>query len=135
MKPIHILVVEDSIIAQMMMKTNLIQKGCTVDVADDAPSALKKADSHHYDVILMDIGLGHGADGFEVAAQIKAHSVLNKQTSIAAVSAHEESEYRDRAKTVGMVGYFNKPFTLQNAEKIVSVIKNHQLARIIDHIK
>ncbi|KTC93072.1 MULTISPECIES: response regulator [Legionella] len=132
---IHILVVEDSKIAQMVIETNLTQCGCIVDIAADAQGALEKAHDHHYDVILMDISLGSGPDGFDIAAQIKAHSTLNKQTSIAAVSSHAEPEYRDKAKAVGMVGYFNKPFTQKHAEKIIGFVKNNQLAHIINHMR
>lgn len=135
MNPIHILVVEDSKIAQMVMKNNLTEQGCTVDFASDAKGALEKAKDCHYDAILMDIGLGNGPDGFDAAAQIKAESPLNRKTSIAVVSAHGEPEYRDKAGAAGMVGYFDKPFTQKHAEKIVSFIKNNQLIRLIDHMK
>ncbi|MBA3535687.1 MAG: response regulator [Tatlockia sp.] len=135
MNPIHILVVEDSKIAQIVMKTNLTEQGCTVDIAVDAKDALEKARDCHYDAILMDIGLGNGPDGFDAAVQIKAHSALNKKTSIAVVSAHGEPEFRDKAGEVGMVGYFNKPFTQKHAEKIVNFIKNNQLIRIVDNMK
>ncbi|MBA2657009.1 MAG: response regulator [Tatlockia sp.] len=135
MNPIRILVVEDSKIAQLVMKTNLTEQGCTVDFASDAQSALAKAKDCHYDAILMDISLGSGPDGFDAAAQIKAQSPLNRKTSIAVVSGHAEPEYRDKAGEAGMVGYFNKPFTQKHAEKIVGFIKNNQLSRIIDHMK
>lgn len=135
MNPIHILVVEDSKIAQHVMETNLIEQGCTVDIAPDAEKALEKVRDCHYDAILMDIGLGNGPDGFDIAAQIKAHSALNKKTSIAVVSAHGEPEFRIKAGEAGMVGYFNKPFTQKHAEKIVGFIKNNQLIRIIDNMK
>lgn len=134
-KPIHILVVEDSLIAQTVMQKNLIQQGCIVDIAADAQTALEKARDHHYDLILMDIGLGSGPDGFDIAAHIRSNSTLNKNTSIAAVSVHDEQEYRDKAEVTGMVGYFNKPFTPQYAEKIVGFVKNNQLIRIIHHMR
>lgn len=135
MNPIHILVVEDSKIAQMVIKTSLIEQGCTVDIAADAQGAIEKAQDCHYDVILMDIGLGNGPDGFDTAAQIRAHSPLNRKTSIAAVSIHAEPEYRDKAGAVGMVGYFNKPFTQKHAEKIVNFVKNNKFVHILDHMK
>ncbi|ARG97333.1 response regulator [Legionella micdadei] len=133
--PIHILVVEDSKVAQMAIENSLIQHGCIVDIANDAQGALQKAHAHHYDVILMDISLGNGPDGFDIAAQIKSQSALNKKTSIAAVTSHAEPEYRDKAKAVGMVGYFNKPFTHKHAEKIIGFVKNNQLMRILSHMK
>lgn len=135
MNTIHILVVEDSQIAQISMKINLMEQGCTVDIAANAKDALEKTQISRYDVILMDIGLGNGPDGFDIAAQIKAHSAMNRKTLIAAVSANEEPENRDKADAAGMVGYFNKPFTQKHAEKIVNFIKNNKLVRIIEHMK
>ena len=135
MNPIHILLVEDSQLAQAVMISNLIKHGCTVDTATDAEAALEKAYDQHYDVILMDIGLGNGPDGFDVATLIKNKSALNKKTSIVAISATDEPEFRDKAKEIGMVGYFNKPFTQKHAEKIVDFIKNDHLYRIVSHIK
>lgn len=134
MNPIHILVVEDSKIAQMVIKTNLVEQGCIVDIAADAQGAIEKTQGCHYDVILMDIGLGNGPDGFDAAAQIRERSLLNKRTSIAVVSAHAE-EYRDRVSPVGVVGYFNKPFTQKHAEKIVNFVKNNKFVHILDHMK
>jgi CheY-like chemotaxis protein len=135
MHPIHVLVVEDSKIVQLAMKSSLLEQGCTVDLASNAEDALEKAQDCHYDVILMDIALGNGPDGFDTAAQIRTSSALNRKTSIAAVSAYSEQEYRDKAGEVGMVGYFNKPFTQKHAEKIVGFIRNNRLIRIIDHMK
>lgn len=135
MNPIHVLLVEDSPLAQTVMISNLTQHGCTVDTATDAEVALEKAYDQHYDIILMDIGLGSGPDGFDVATQIKNNSALNKKTSIVAISAHDKPEFREKAEAVGMVGYFNKPFTQKHAEKIIGFIKNNQLYQIINHIK
>ncbi|MCL9684505.1 response regulator [Legionella maioricensis] len=67
----HILIVEDTMIAQVVLKTQMMKQGCTVDTASDGVSALNLALLTHYDIILMDIGLGDGPDGFEVAVQIK----------------------------------------------------------------
>lgn len=120
--PLHILVVEDSPIAQVVVKAQLIKLGCTVDIAPDGISALEKAISTRYDIILMDIGLGSGPDGFEVTIQIKEQSKLNNTTPIMAVTTHEGPEFNDRATEVGMEGYFNKPFNSQDAQKIIDYV-------------
>src|SRR5262245_12009094 len=129
MKPIRVLVVEDSKIAQMAIKSVLTEQGCKVDFASDSKGALDKV-QEQYDVILMDISLGEGPDGFETAAQIKAQSALNRKTSIAAVTAQRKPGYREKAGATGMVGVFEKPFTQEHAEKLVNFIRNNQLIRI-----
>ncbi len=121
--PLRILVVEDSLIALVVIKTQLTKLGCLVDSATDGESALKEAQSKPYDLILMDIGLGDGPDGFEVAAHIKQQSPINHLTPIMAVTSHGETEYIEKALEVGMVGFFHKPFTLEDAMKIIEYTK------------
>lgn len=120
---IHVLLVEDTLIAQTVVKTQLIDQGCEVDVATDGVSALEKAMHKTYDLILMDLGLGEGPNGLEVTYQIKNQSALNKKTPIIAVTSHTSSEYMDKAMQVGIDHYFNKPFTPDDAKVIVDYIK------------
>lgn len=129
---LHILVVEDSLIALVVIKTQLTRLGCQVDTATDGESALKKVLLHSYDLILMDIGLGEGPDGFDVAASIKQKSLINKSTPIMAVTSHGEKEYIERAVEVGMVGFFHKPFTLEDAMKIIEHVEKPEL-RCMSH--
>lgn len=121
----HILVVEDTPVAQVVVESQLVNVGCIVDLAADGKSALEKAAATHYDLILMDIGLGEGLDGFEVALLIKEGNGINKMTAIMAVTAHGEPEFNKKAESVGMVGYFIKPFRPIDAEKIIDYLKNN----------
>lgn len=116
----RILVVEDTIIAQQIIKTILENEGCSVDIAPDGAAALDKAMHQTYDLILMDIGLGDGPDGFDVAVAIKAESRFNQTTPIYAVTAHNEPDYQQKALSVGMIGYFNKPLSQQD---IITLLK------------
>ncbi|CDZ76451.1 Signal transduction histidine-protein kinase BarA [Legionella massiliensis] len=121
--PISVLVVEDSPLAQKVATIHMVNQGCKVDIAADSFTALEKAMTIRYDIILMDIGLGDGPDGFEVTNQIKQLSDLNKTTPIMAVTAHNEEGYQNKAIAYGMVGYFNKPFTAKEAEIVIKVWK------------
>lgn len=122
--PMHVLAVEDTPIAQKVIKIQMMQQGCTVDIAADGATALEMALHTHYHLILMDIGLGPGPNGFEVTTQIKQQSVINKNTPIIAVTAHEEPGYYTRAMECGMVGYFNKPFTPAEAKIVIEAVEN-----------
>ena len=120
----HILLVEDTLIAQIATKALFIKLGHVVDTAIDGKSALAQTMGTHYDLILMDIGLGEGPDGFAVTGLIKQQGDLNKATPIIAVTAHNEPEYLEKAKLQGMTGYFTKPLTTRDAEEIVHYLQN-----------
>jgi CheY-like chemotaxis protein len=122
--PLHILVVEDTLIAQIAIQSRLSEAGCTVDVVSDGPSALNQAILTKYDLILMDIGLGDGPNGFEVTNEIRKQSQLNRATPIMAVTSHGEPEYQKKALAVGMEGYFNKPFTPEDAQVVINYMNN-----------
>ena len=124
--PVRILVVEDTLIAQVVLKTQLTQLGCEVDLASDGIIALDKAQKNPYDLILMDIGLGEGPDGFDVTLSIKNKSKINKDTPIMAVTAHGEPEYEEKAHACGMLGYFKKPFTAADAKIILERLENNK---------
>lgn len=119
----RVLLVEDTLIAQVIEKAQMTNHGCEVDVAADGYTALEKAKNNAYDLILMDIGLGDGPDGFEVTNHIKNECPLNKTTPIVAVTSHGGAEYKQRALQVGMEKYFNKPFTSEDAKKIIEYVK------------
>ncbi len=121
----HVLVVEDTKIAQIIIKAQLTQQGCTVDIACDGCSALEVTKKIRYDLILMDIGLGDGPDGFEVTAAIKNEANINQHIPIIALTAHDEPEYTEKALAVGMERYFIKPMTPQHTKEILDYISEN----------
>jgi two-component system chemotaxis response regulator CheY len=120
---IHVLIVEDTLIAQRVAEFQMVRQGCTVDIAADGAKALEKAGNTPYDLILMDIGLGQGPDGFEVTKQIKAECPLNATTPVFAVTAHGGSELQTKMEDCGMSGYYHKPLTPENAQEIINFLK------------
>ena len=123
-KPLSVLIVEDMTVAQLAAKAHLTQLGCVVDTADDGAMALAKVNTVHYDAILMDLSLGHGPDGFEVTTLIKTQSTLNKNTPIIALTIYSESEFNEKARSVGIVDFIYKPFTLTEAKELVDSIRS-----------
>ncbi|KTC85462.1 MULTISPECIES: response regulator [Legionella] len=121
---LHVLVVEDSPVARTVAKLHFTKLGCSVDTAENGKAALEKALNTKYNVILMDIGLGEGPDGFEVTSEIKNNSGINQATPVIAVTAHGEPEYTDKAMACGIERYFNKPFTPIAAKEIIDYVNN-----------
>lgn len=120
----RILIVEDTLIAQMLTKIQLTEFGCIVDIAANGITALEKAKHQSYDLILMDLNLGEGPDGFEVSVQIKKQSKKNKNTPIIALTTHDVPEYAYKAEAVGMKRYYNKPFTLIDAQEMLHYLNS-----------
>ena len=118
----RILLVEDNYIAQLAAKGIIETKPNQLIVASSGEEAIIKTDESLFDIIFMDIGLG-GMSGFEATAVIRQHSKFNKDTLIFALTAHGDSEYREKAKQVEMNGFFQKPLTREYLEQVYSVFK------------
>jgi CheY-like chemotaxis protein len=68
----NILIVEDNFIIQMFLEEVLLSTGDhTIKTANNAVKALLVLEDYKPDVILMDISIGPGLDGIEVAEIIK----------------------------------------------------------------
>jgi signal transduction histidine kinase len=84
--------------------------GVLVRVAYDGPSAIKSALDHVPDVILCDLGLPGGMDGFAVARACRAEESL-RGVRLVAASGYSSAEDHVNAKTAGFDSLMIKPLT------------------------
>lgn len=119
MKP-KILIVEDNIIAQTVIRTLITSLACDSDVAVNGQEALDLFQANHYDLIFMDIGLGEGMNGYQVTAIIRNLESPGQRTPIIALTAHTNDECREQCIESGMDGMFTKPLTLSLATEILN---------------
>lgn len=115
---INVLLIEDNATARMVEEMNFQQFNCMVDIASSGKEAIAIANKKAYQLILMDIGLGD-MDGFNVAKEIRAHSIKNRQTPIVALTAHSSEEYQAQAKAANINGYYVKPLTTEITQEIL----------------
>lgn len=115
-----VLVVEDNAIAQKVARTLLHSMDCQVDLASSGEEAIDQIKSHHYDLIFMDIGLGAGADGYEVTRQIRQQEKNNEHTPIVALTAHAAEENKQQCIGAGMDAVLSKPITKAHASNILN---------------
>lgn len=107
----HILVVEDMVVNQVLMKKLLDKFGCLSDSALSGKEALQKLLDNHYDLIFMD---GHmpEMDGFETTWHIRQMEKCSSQRSIiVALTADAMSGDKEKYIQAGMDDYLNKPVT------------------------
>ncbi len=115
----RVLVVEDSIIAQSVVKSIMSSMACRVDVASDGDEALTCCKKNPYDLIFMDIGLGDGMDGYDVTRHIRSFHDDMKHTPIIALTAHGADENKQRCIEAGMNAVLTKPLTEAHAADVL----------------
>jgi CheY-like chemotaxis protein len=105
-----ILVVEDNKINQVVTRKMLENLEIEVDTASDGITAIEKAQTTNYDLILMDINMPPGMDGFETAKKIRA---FDKNTPIIALTAAEQRGIKKRITDSAINDYIIKPFKME----------------------
>lgn len=105
-----ILVVEDNPINRMLIDTLLDKFGHTATQAGDGTAALELTAHNSYDLVLMDIELPNGMNGFDVAEAMRAQPGW-KGTPIIALSAHDGPQMEERILRHGLQGFVNKPLS------------------------
>jgi CheY-like chemotaxis protein len=112
-----ILIVEDNIINQKILKIMLSKLGFISDVVDNGKEALINMETQLYDLILMDCEMPI-MNGYDTTQYIR--NKLNNNVIIIAITANNTISAKQRCKKVGMNDYFTKPLTINNLSKIIN---------------
>lgn len=102
-----ILLVEDDEDTRYMMRLGLEQRGYRVIEAEDGEKGVELALNEPADVILMDLSLP-GIDGLEATKRIR-NNHHGRRVPVIAVTAHQETDFREGAKASGFDAYVTKP--------------------------
>lgn len=130
MAKLNIMLVDDHAVVRSGFKL-LLQTWDDVVVvaeADSGEEALQLYDTHHPDVVVMDIAMS-GMGGIEAIKRLMAR---DPKVRILSLSAHEDTSYSKRALQAGALGYLSKrsaPEVLIDAIRMVA-----QRQRFIDPV-
>ena len=102
----RLLVIEDSLRLQELLRGGLSRAGFAVDVVGDGDAGLACARRDPYDVIVLDLMLP-GLDGLELLRQLRA---AGNDTSVLILTAKHTVEDRVRGLQLGADDYLQKPF-------------------------
>jgi len=120
-KGLKILVVEDIVLNQLLMKTILEDFGFACDVAADGKIAIDKIQTNTYDAILMDLQMPV-MNGFKATEHIR--KIMNSTVPIIALTADVTTVDLAKCKTAGMNDYIAKPVDERLLySKIVGLVK------------
>jgi two-component system OmpR family response regulator len=103
----RILLVEDEIKLAKLVARGLREEGHAADVATRGTEALVLAEADPYDVIVLDIMLPGGLDGFEVCRRLRRNGVWSP---VLMLTARDAVEDRVTGLDAGADDYLAKPF-------------------------
>jgi two-component system alkaline phosphatase synthesis response regulator PhoP len=104
----RVLLVEDEPGLQLALTDRLAAEGYRVEAAADGDTAVQRATTEPFDVIILDVMLP-GRDGFDVAKAVRQQGV---QTAILMLTARSQVVDRVVGLKLGADDYLTKPFEM-----------------------
>jgi len=106
---LHLLVAEDNIINQLILRDQLEELGCTVELAADGQEALQLYTAGNFDVVLTDVNMPH-INGYELARELRRQGC---PLPIIGATANAMRGEADLCLAAGMNHCLVKPFALR----------------------
>lgn len=123
----RLLHVEDSTQIRLLVSI-FLKNEFEIESAENGEKAIKKVGSNIYDLILMDIDLGSGINGFETTRKIRDIGDY-KNIPIIALTTNDYDHVRDECITSKMNAYIQKPFDKTNLLGTIREISKHQVQK------
>jgi len=106
----RILVVEDQQEVRELIRMTLELEAYEIFEAVDGETALRLALRHVPDLVLLDVMMPGGIDGFEVCRRMRLEPTL-RRTQIVMLTARSQAADRAAGLRAGADGYLTKPFS------------------------
>ncbi len=121
-KNVRVLVAEDVVLNQLLIKMILSDFGFEHDVVNNGKMAIEQLQTHTYDIILMDLQMPE-MNGFEATEYIR--NTLKSNIPIIALTADVTTVDVAKCKEFGMDAYISKPIDEnQLYSKIVALVND-----------
>lgn len=113
---LHVLLVEDNPINQLILRDQLETLGCTVELAADGRQALARWQQDVFNVVLTDVNMPH-LNGYELARALRQRNYRGPIIGATANAMHEENE---RCLAAGMNRCLLKPVDLRTLRQCLT---------------
>lgn len=104
-----LLIADDLVPIRQMVRITLSTQGWTILEAENGQRALDMARSERPDLMLLDVDMGAGPNGFDVCRELKA-SEDTRDIPIVMLTAHDSESDRAVGFAAGAAQYLTKPF-------------------------
>jgi signal transduction histidine kinase/CheY-like chemotaxis protein len=116
---LRILVAEDNVVNQTVIRRMLEKQGCVIQVVDNGAEAVRAARSAACDLIFMDCHMPE-LDGFEATRAIRADEAGARHVPIIAFTADAVLDTRERCEAAGMDDCITKPVAAGTLAQILA---------------
>jgi CheY-like chemotaxis protein len=106
--PARVLVAENNVVNQLLIKRMLEKYGCRIDIAANGEEAVGMVRRLAYDLVFMDCYMPV-MDGFQATKDIRAAMQGQRHLPIVAFTANAMADARDNCLANGMDDYLSKP--------------------------
>lgn len=120
-RPLRILIVEDSQLNQMVIEGFIDSLGHQLEVVDNGDAALEALAAKSFDLVLTDIQMPE-MDGFELTKRIRAMSSAGASIPIVALTANAMKGFAETCLEAGMDAYVSKPINLSDLRRAIGAV-------------
>lgn len=106
-----VLVVEDQEDIRSLIVMTLEFGNYVIRQTDNGDEGWRLAQAWRPDVVLLDVMLPGGIDGFDVCARIKADPILARRVKVVMLTARGQAHDQDQGRKAGCDAYVVKPFS------------------------
>jgi two-component system, sensor histidine kinase len=118
-QPPRILVVDDMETNRFLLEVFLRRHGFDPQLAGGGEEAVRLAQEHHFDAILMDLQMPD-IDGYAATRRIRAAEPAGRRTPIIALTASLAQGTRDKCLDAGMDEHLTKPLDLRRFKALLN---------------
>jgi two-component system sensor histidine kinase/response regulator len=127
MQPLRLLLAEDNLINQKLMRRLLEKAGHEVTLVRNGRAALEALAQTPFDLVLMDVQMPE-MDGFEATAAIREREEeTGGHIPLIAITAHAMRGDRERCLQAGFDGYVSKPVQFKELFDTIDRLAPHEL--------
>lgn len=124
---VHVLIVDDSYINQLVAAKFVTRWGATADKADNGLQAVEMIKAGRYDVVLMDLEMP-GMDGIQTTEEIRKAGRSHKKLPVIALTAASVAEAKAAISGSSISDLVQKPFNPDLLYQKIALAVKRQLA-------
>jgi DNA-binding response OmpR family regulator len=126
---LKILVVEDEADLRAMLSRSFEREGHEVVAVPDGDQAIEHADSDGFDIVLLDVALGPGPSGYDVARELRARRNVVPIIMLTALDSEADAV---QGLEAGADDYVTKPFGLAELRSRIRAVLRRAGGRVLD---
>ena len=119
--PLRVLIVEDDVMNQMVLKKTIVDLGCEVEICGDGKKAVSLLEKTTFDIVFMDCQMPI-MDGYMATEIIRSpdSAVIDHNVKIVALTANTMTGDKEKCINAGMDIYMKKPINFKELREFIT---------------